>query len=514
MEILRRRKRNEAILLSKYPFIMKKRGYFIQLLPVIFACFAVSANHLFAQTTTYSDEVQKKIRQVEQSLAGWIQMEGESKWLLEERMKYYHSIGVSIAVVHNYKIEWAKGYGWADSSEHRPVTTETRFQAGSISKSLNGVGVMKLVQDKKLELYADINNYLTTWKFPYDSLSKNKKINTANLLSHTAGLTIHGFPGYAVNEPVPTLNQVLNGTKPANTKAVRSEFEPSLRFKYSGGGTTISQLMLMDITHQPYDEFMWDNVLKPMGMTNSSYTQPPKSTPALIATGYHLDGKEVAGKYHVYPEQAAAGLWTTPTDLCKYIIETQLAYQGKSSKVLSQEMTKLRLTPYVDSTVALGVFIVKKGTDKYFNHGGADEGFLSVYYGSIADGNGVVAMVNSDNGAILQEIVNSVATVYQWKDFYNPIIKKLVTVANDKLESYVGDYEIAPNFILTITKEQNKLLGQATGQSRFELFAEEENKFFPKEFEAKVEFIKDETGKITKLILHQGGGKRDVKKIK
>lgn len=355
---------------------------------------------------------------------------------------------------------------------------------------------------------------MTTWKFPYDSLSKNKKINTANLLSHTAGLTIHGFPGYAVNEPLPTLSQVLNGTKPANTKAVRSEFEPSLRFKYSGGGTTISQLMLMDITHQPYDEFMWENVLKPLGMTNSSYTQPPKSTPSLIATGYHPDGKEVAGKYHVYPEQAAAGLWTTPTDLGKYIIETQLAYQGKSNKVLSQQMTQLRLTPYVDSTVALRVFIVKKGADKYFNHGGADEGFLSVYYGSFAGGNGVVAMVNSDNGAILQEIVNSVATVYQWKDFYNPIIKKLVIVANDKLESYVGDYEIGPNFILSITKEKNKLFGQATGQGKFELFAEEENTFFPKEFEAKVEFVNDDSGKISKLILHQGGGKRDVKKIK
>ena len=472
---------------------------------------SISAS-LYAQGTTYPKEIQDKIQQVEQKLAGRIRMQDDKNWTLQERMTHYKIQGLSMAVVHKYKIEWAKAYGWADTADHRPVTTETRFQAGSISKSLNGVGVLTLVQDKKIDLYADINNYLTTWKFPYDSVAKTKKINPANLLSHTAGLTIHGFPGYAINEALPSLPQVLDGTKPANTKAVRSQFEPGLRYQYSGGGTTISQQMLMDVTHQPYDQYMRERVLKPMGMVNSSYTQPPAKN-TLLATGYKSSGKEVAGKYHVYPEQAAAGLWTTPTDLCKYIIETQLAYQGKSSKVLSQQTTQLRLTPYVDSSAALGVFIIKKGADTYFNHGGSDEGFLSVYYGSLTNGNGVVIMVNSDNGAILEEVANSVATVYSWPDFYKPITKKLVVVPESILETYVGAYELAPKFILTITREKNRLFGQATGQGKFESFAESENKFFPKEFEAEVEFVKDDSGKVTKLILYQGGRKTEAKKI-
>jgi CubicO group peptidase (beta-lactamase class C family) len=187
----------------------------------------------------------------------------------------------------------------------------------------------------------------------------------------------------------------------------------------------------MDITGKPYDEYMWNQVLKPLGMNMSSYTQPPgKDKEKFLATGYHEDGIEVKGKYHVYPEQGAAGLWTNPTDIAKYIIETQLSLKGKSNKVLSQEMTKLRLTPYIDSNAALGVFIETRGGEKYFGHNGADEGFLSNYKGSLENGNGVVVMVNSNNGNILNEIVNSVASVYEWKNFYKPALKKTKPVAD------------------------------------------------------------------------------------
>ena len=314
----------------------------------------------------YSEEIENKIKEVENKLGGWAQIEGEkSQWTLDERMKQYYIHGLSIAVIRNYKIEWARGYGMMDTASHAPVTTQTLFQAGSISKSLNGVGLLKLVQDKKIDLYADINDYLKAWKFPHDTTSHEKKITLANLLSHTAGLTIHGFPGYERGDTIPSLTDILDGKAPANTKAVRSMFAPGLRFKYSGGGTTISQLMLMDVTGQAYDTYMWENILKPLGMTMSSYTQPPvKDKEKFLATGYHEDGLPVKGKSNVYPEQGAAGLWTNPTDIANYIIETQLSLQGKSNKVLSKEMTTLRLTPYVDSNAALGVFIETEGGEK------------------------------------------------------------------------------------------------------------------------------------------------------
>jgi len=441
-----------------------------------------------------------------------IRTDGEGPWTIKERMEHYHVKALSIAVIQNYKIAWAKGYGWADDSLKVPATTQTLFQAASISKSLNGVGVMKLVQDKKIDLYADINTYLTSWKFPYDSLSKGKKISVANLLSHTGGLTVHGFEGYTPGKPVPTVAEVLDGKTPANSDPIRSMYEPGLKSEYSGGGITISQMIVMDVTHQPYDKYMYDNVLKPLGMTGSTYQQPPADK-KLLATGYRGDGKAIPGKYNTYPEQAAAGLWTNPTDLAKYIIETQLALQGKSHKVLDQQTTKLRLTPYIDKSAALGVFILDRDSAKYFNHGGANEGFRCDYYGSFEGGNGVVVMVNSDEGAIMNELINSVAKVYGFKGLYTSKTYKTVAVADSVLQKYTGEYELEPKLLLFITCDGGHLYGQATGQGRLELFPESQTKFFLTAAPIELEFVKDDKGKVVKLIVYQNGA-HEAKKLK
>jgi CubicO group peptidase (beta-lactamase class C family) len=480
------------------------------ILPLAFLFVLFFSLNSSAQTSDTND----KIKQVENGLIGLIQMEGEGPWNITGRMEHYKVNGVSIAVIHNYKLEWAKGYGWADAENKIPVTDKTLFQAASISKSLNSVGVLKLAQDKKIDLYADINNYLSTWKFPYDSLSKGKKISIANLLSHTGGLTVHGFDGYEKGKEIPSIVQVLDGQKPANSPAIRSMYEPGLKSEYSGGGITISQLIVMDVTHQPYDKYMYDNVLKPLGMTSSTYSQPPVNVkPELLATGYRPDGKEIPGKYHVYPEQAAAGLWTNPTDLSKYIIETQLAYEGKSRKVLDQQMTKTRLTPYIDKRAALGVFINDLDSTKYFDHNGANEGFRCDYYGSLEGGNGVVVMVNSDSGDIINEIVNSVAKVYDFKGLHHTIIRKIVAVDSNTLDSYAGKYEVRPNFILTITREGDHLAGDPAGQGKFEAYPEAQNKFFLKGMPLELEFVKDDKGEVTKCVVLQNGP-HDAKRIK
>jgi CubicO group peptidase (beta-lactamase class C family) len=482
-----------------------------KLIYTLFAVFLLSRFDAEAQSA--GDTLQKKIQLVEKSLVGIIQTEGQPLWTIEERMKHYKLNGVSVAVIRNYKMEWAKGYGWADAAKKIPVTEKTLFQAASISKSLNGVGVLKLVQDGKLDPDKDINQYLTSWKFPYDTVAKNKIINTKNLLSHTAGLTVHGFGGYSNKDTIPTIVQILNGTKPANSDPIRSMFAPGLRSEYSGGGVTISQMILMDITHQPYDKFMYEQVLKPMGMTSSTYTEPPVNIkPELLATAYRDNGTEIEGKYNIYPEQAAAGLWTNPTDLSKYIIETQLAYQGKSSKVLNQATTKLRLTPYLDKSAALGVFIDDLEGTKYFQHGGANEGFRCQYFGSLEGGNGVVVMVNSDDGSIMNEIMNSVAKVYNFKGLYRSKVYKEVAVDSTVLQSYVGKYEMRPGFNLSITREGNKLYGQATGQGKLDLFAEAQNKFFLKIAPIEIEFIKNDKGEVVTCRVYQGGV-NDAKKI-
>jgi CubicO group peptidase (beta-lactamase class C family) len=471
-----------------------------------------------SQSCVYGqDDINDKIKQVESNLISTIQFKDETPKILEERMAYYKVHGLSLAVIQNYHILWAKGYGTADDSLKIPVTPQTLFQAASISKSINAVGVMKLVQEKKIDLYADINIYLKSWKFPYDSLAKGKKISTANLLSHTGGLTVHGFGGYEQGQPLPSVVQILNGQKPANSDPIRSMYQPGLKSEYSGGGITISQMIVMDVTQQPYADYMKKNVLQPLGMTSSTYAQPPVGVkPALLSTGYDSNGKAIPGKYHIYPEQAAAGLWTNPTDLAKYIIETQLAYEGKSAKVLDQQTTKLRLTPFRNADAALGVFITTTNVDstKYFQHGGANEGFRCQYYGSLKDGNGIVVMVNSDNSEIMQEVVNSVAKVYNFKGLLLNTVKTLVKVSDSDLESYTGQYALKPDFIITLSRDGNQLYAQATGQPKFPIYPEAQNKFFPKNFLADLEVIKDATGKVTSVILYQNGHKNEAKKIK
>ena len=444
----------------------------------------------------YSPKVLSQIKQVESHLSGEIKITDEKDYTILDRMAHYKVKGLSIAVVENYKIAWAKGYGWADEKERRSVTANTMFEPGSISKSLNAVGLLKLVQENKLDLNADINAYLKSWTFPYDSISKGKKITIANLLSHTGGLTVHGFPGYNRNEKIPSVPEILDGKKPTNTPAVRSAFEPGLRFQYSGGGTTISQLILTDYTQMLYDKFMDEQVFKPLDMTNSSYTQPPAANKLKqVATGYRADGSMVETKFHVYPEQGAAGLWTTPTDICKYIIETQLAYEGKSAKLLNQDMTKLRLSPYLDASSALGVFIEERGGIKYFQHGAANEGFRGIYFGSLEGGYGLAIFVNSDNGNIMGELINSVATVYNWKDFYKPSLQKRVPVTDAVLQQYPGIYIQDNNFAIVLKKKDGLYL--ASNGNSMKMHFSSDIDFFNTESSVLKQFTKDAEGNLT-----------------
>ncbi len=477
---------------------------------IIFLLFAAP---LTAQNPTYSKEIEEKIKQVENNLAGWVKLQNNNtSWNLQQRMKLHNIHGVSIAVIRNYKIEWARGYGFADTSDRRPVTPNTLFQAASISKSLNAVGVLHLADKKQIDIHKNVNDYLQSWKFPEDSFTRDTKLTTAHLLSHTGGLTIHGFPGYKWTDSIPADNQILDGQRPANTRAVRSQFAPGVRYQYSGGGTTISKKIVMDVTGQAYDMYMWKQVLEPIGMSKSFYTQPPPPQAfKVLATAYNSNGTPVKDKFHIYPEQAADGLWTTPTDIGHFIIEMQLSLQGKSNKVLSKEMTTTMVTPYVDKSAALGVFIDTRGSQKYFQHGGANEGFRCQYFGSIENGNGVAVMVNSNNGAIINEIINSVATVYEWKDFYNPTVKQEVKPSVEKLKSYLGQYQLGNNKF-AFTLENDRLFISQNGNKPVPAYFTSDTAFFIFEVPAEMVFVANE-GKIDTLLIKQGGGEYKAKRL-
>lgn len=471
----------------------------------MFSC--LSAN---AQDTS----ILRKISLVENNLVGPVRTKDYKGWTIKERMAHHKVNGISIAVIHNFKLEWAKGYGLADASKKIPVTAQTLFQAGSISKSLNAAGVLKLARKGFVNLNTDINRYLTSWKFPYDTVYKGRSITLAELLSHTAGLNVTGFSGYVQGQPLPSTVQILKGQAPANSPAVHSILAPGERHEYSGGGTTISQLIMEDVTRQKYEQYMRTQVLQPLAMTNSTFAMPAKDKRQVLASGYYQNGKEVEGQYHLYPERAAAGLWTTPSDLAKFIIAVQQAYRGVANTILSPATAKLMLTPYNDKRAALGVFVDNYEGTKYFEHDGLTYGYYCQYYGSLTGGNGVVIMTNSVNTELIPEIVNSVAKVYGFKGLFRSKVEQPLLLADSVLESYAGNYQLAPGAVLTVFVENNQLFVRLTGQDKIALFPESERKFFMKIVDAQLEFVEDASGNLIKAVLYQNGSANDAPKLK
>jgi CubicO group peptidase (beta-lactamase class C family)/predicted transcriptional regulator YdeE len=333
---------------------------------------------------------------------------------LAELMRTFNVPGLSIAVIENYKIVDTKAYGVIAPGSTTPVTTKTLFQAGSISKPVAATAALYLVEHSQLSLDEDVNVKLKSWKVPENEFTKTDKVTLRRLMSHTAGTTIHGFPGYDVDAQKPSVVQVLNGQPPANTEPVRVDTIPGTNWRYSGGGVTIEQLLMTDVTGKPFPTLMRETVLDKIGMTDSSYEQPlPPNRAAITAGGAYGDGKPVHGKWHVYPEMAAAGLWTTPTDLAKFAIEIALSKQGKANHILSQKMTQQMLTPVMND-VGLGFFLDKENPGQ-FGHNGADEGFQAFLTMNANTGNGIAIMADSDNGiSVMNQILKRVAKEYAW----------------------------------------------------------------------------------------------------
>jgi CubicO group peptidase (beta-lactamase class C family) len=336
-----------------------------------------------------------------------------------------------------------------------------------------------------------------------------------------AGLSVNGFDGYCIGQPLPTIVQILNGQPPANNQPVRSEMEPGTRFQYSGGGYTISGLIDEELSGRRYSDYVRQALFLPFRMSHSFYTsQLTNVRDKLLATGYRWDGKPIGCRYHVYPEEACAGLWTTPTDLARFILELQQTLSGRDRSILSSDSLQTLLTPQSDAGNALGFFIEKKGDRNYFHHDGLNEGFVSDYYGSFTGGDGVVIMANSDFASyidITEELINSVATVYDWPGFYTPILKTEVAVPHTVLNDYVGKYRFRDDGdqYVNIYWKDGKLWFHDTGSPIPWLMHFTTNKdcFFNEVFQNNHEFTRDANGKVDGFIIHASDGSFKVKKV-
>ena len=456
--------------------------------------------------------LEERIGRIQNGLLRPVVIKGESEVPLKlaDEMAALHVPGVSIAMIHGGKIEWARGFGVV-SIGGRPVTPDTLFQAASISKPLTAVAVLRLVESGKINLDADVNRYLKSWQVPANSFTEQAKVTMRGLLTHTAGLTVHGFAGYASGAPVPTLLQVLNGEKPANSDPIRVDAKPGTLWRYSGGGYVVAQQLLQDLTVEAFPKLMRDTVLVPIGMTHSTYEQPlPKGRAAEIAIPYRGDGKPVEGGPHTYPEMAAAGLWTTPSDLARYALEVQRSLAGTPNLVLSKATVQQMLTPGLNDW-GLGPQLGGRPSRRYFTHGGSNEGYRCqlVAYNL---GDGVVIMTNGDSGGQLaMEIVRSVAHEYDWPDF-QPGSHTVAKVDPKIFDAYAGEYQSQIG-VFTVTRQGDQLFAELAGQPKVRLYPENDREYFLTVVEATVTFDVDAQGKATQLTLHQGGDNLPAKRI-
>ncbi|MCK5148927.1 beta-lactamase family protein [bacterium] len=409
------------------------------------------------------ERLSTEILQIENGLLPKILVAGEAlePYNIIDRMARYKVPGVSIAVILDGKIRWAKGYGIANTEDSTRVNIRTLFQAGSISKPIAALAVLKLMDDGILDLDANVNRYLSDWKVGENRFTAQEKVTLRRLLRHQAGTTVHGFPGYSQDEAMPSLNAVLSGQ--GNTAAVVVDTMPGIIWRYSGGGYTILEKVMEDVTGLPLDEYMARHILGPMGMTNSTYAQPlPDSLHGQASAAYDSEGNIIDGLWHNYPEQAAAGLWTTPSDLTRYLISIHEIRMAKRRGVLTWG-TVIKLITRDKNSWGLGPKIQKVDGEVVFSHGGKNAGFTNDMFAFVRQGAGAVVMTNGDGGGpLIKEILHSLSRYYDWK-VNTPRTVSLVELDIDALQQLTGHYKLnfkvhgISDYFITVSIKEGQL---------------------------------------------------------
>jgi CubicO group peptidase (beta-lactamase class C family) len=382
----------------------------------------------------------ERIELVQNNLLTYNVVRGEEQHTIEERLRFYHVPGVSIAVVDSGRIVWARGWGEVLAGSGVGVDSSTLFQAASISKPVTAAGALRLVERAALSLDEDVNTRFRSWHVPASRFTDSVKVTLRRLLSHTAGTTVHGFPGYVAGAQVPSPVQILDGAPPTNTARVVVDTFPGSVFRYSGGGYVIAQLLMTDVTGRPFPALMRELVLSRAGMAHSTFAQPlPAEREGEAATAHDRQDVPIPGRHHTYPEMSAAGLWTTPSDLTRFAMSIQRSLAGEVGALLSPEMAQLMITRQAAS-YGVGFTVEGSADSLWFSHGGSNAGFQSYLVASGTGGRGAAVMTNGDGGYELAiEVMRSIAREYDW-GIFQPNERTAVEVHQPALKQFAGTY--------------------------------------------------------------------------
>jgi len=332
-------------------------------------------------------------------------------WSLQERMAHYKVPGVAVAVLKNGRVVAAAGYGVREAGTHDVVDADTLFSVGSISKVVAAATTLRLVADGRLDLDRDVGAYLKSWRVPSMPELSHPNVTLRMLMSHTAGFGVHGFKDYEPDEPLPSIVQTLNGTPPAKNGPVRLTFEPGTRMRYSGGGTTVEQMVIEDLAGAPFESVAGEQVLAPLGMRRSTFVNPLPEATTNVAKAHDRGGAAAAlpRGWQSFPERAASGLWTSANELGAFAGALIRSYQGRSD-FLPQTLAVQMMTEVWPSIHGLGPRLGGEGAARVFNHGGANDSYRAWIEGYLETGDGFVILTNgTGGGSLIPEIRNALS---------------------------------------------------------------------------------------------------------
>jgi CubicO group peptidase (beta-lactamase class C family) len=455
-----------------------------------------------------SSAVDARIGRVEKGVLPAVVVMGEAPdvFTITGMMEKLGIPGVSVAVIKDGRVEWARTWGVIEAGQSGAgaLDPDALFQAASVSKPVVAMAALSIAADGKIDLDADVNRYLASWKVPENEFTAKEKVTLRRLLSHTAGVSSFTVDDGGPAGEAPTLLQILRGEPPAEGGPVTVDMVPGSEHRYSNEGYAIVQQLLIDIERKPFPEIMKERVLDPLAMNHSTFEQPlPANLLPHAAAGHIGDGEPVPGKGYVYFNMGAGGLWSTPTDLAKFAVEIQRSAADKSKKVLSPEMTRLMLDdPATGHGLGLGTS-GESAAEQTFGHYGHNRGFMCRIKATVEGGQGVVIMSNSNKSIpLLEGITFAVAKEYGWPGGVAPREVEPFELTEEQLAAYTGTYKLGDYPIE---------IGLANGRltiSHFEgedvLLPTSDTVFLQQLDGIELTFVKNERGEITAISLMGG----------
>ncbi|MDW7759961.1 MAG: serine hydrolase domain-containing protein [Acidobacteriota bacterium] len=453
----------------------------------------------------------KRIRNVEKGLLHAVFIKGTTpeKMDLETRMRFYRVPGLSLAVMDENALAWSRTYGYKNGENFDPVTPDTMFQAGALSRPVTAAAVLRAVDENRLALSDDIRLHLRSWRLPPGV----PDLTLRGLLSQSDGLLLQVFPGYPPDGPIPSLLQILNGEHPANNLPLAEPRRPSVVEVESESGYVILQQLLADIHGESFAALIKKNVLDPLSMENSTFEiVPPPGLESRAALGHDREGRLIEGGWRIYPESAAKGLWTTPEDLIRFVARLMAAARGEPDHLLSHVSARGLFSPQSGDR-SFGFMVEGSGQDIFFHLMGKTEGYACWLFVYPYRGQGAAVMTNSSNGFVLiEEIFRALSAAYDWPGF-KPVEKPLYRLDPSVYTEYVGRYEVTPDYILDVTHEGYYLVIRPTGQTATKFYVESPAFFFSVDPFIRIQFVRDDAGGVKGLILWQQDFQQEARKI-